>query len=164
MVLQHDRNVEPPAGNGGRSNICNSQPSSHQRTFVITPHHNTNDAQNKKRRKEQFQTFGDSITTKEDGIIRIVSQNINCFGVSTHHNHKQEITKTWLIENSVDIVGWQETGIAFHMFPKNKRLHERMKDPRWSKQRLSAYNNKHECVSCLQYGGTAVIEVNEAAN
>ena len=164
MVLQHDRKVESPAGNRGRSNICNSHQSSQHRTFVITPHSNTNETTNNKRRKEQSQTFGDSFTTKEEGIIRIVSQNVNCFGVSTHHNHKQEITKTWLIENSIDVVGWQETGIASHMFPRNKRLHERMKDPRWSKQRLSAYNNKHERVSRLQYGGTAVMAVNEAAH
>ena len=39
-----------------------------------------------------------------------------------------------------------------------------MKDPRWRKQRISAYNNKHERVSRLQYGGTAVIAVNEAAH
>ncbi len=94
MVLQHDRKVESPAGNRGRSHICNSNQSSQHRTFVITPHSNANETTNNKRRKDQSQTFGDSFTTKEEGIIRIVSQNVNCFGVSTHHNHKQEITKT----------------------------------------------------------------------
>ena len=50
------------------------------------------------------------------------------------------------------------------MLPKSKRLPERMKYPQWSKQRTSSYNNTHERVSGFQYGGTAVMAVDEAAH
>ena len=89
-------------------------------------------------------TNATTLNVKEDGTIWTISQNINCVGVSNHNNSKQEQTKSWLIENSVNIIGWQDTGVAFHMLPKSKRLPERMKDPQWNKQRTSSYNNTHE--------------------
>jgi len=52
-----------------------------------------------------------------------VSQNINCLGVSTiNKKSQQEKAINWLIQHEVDIIGWQESGIAFHLLPHSKRL------------------------------------------
>ena len=144
----------------------NTNPPQHKHSVTITPYENkvNHMSSRDRRRKHGSRTFGDSLLEKEDSTIRIVSQNINCIGVSTHNNPKQEQIKSWLIENAVDIIGWQETGVSFHMVSKNRRLPERMKDPRWTKQRTSSYNNTHERVSRFQYGGTAVMTVDEAAH
>jgi len=82
---------------------------------------------------------------------------VNCIGVSNEINHKQEHAKDWIFQHSVDIIGWQETGVAFHTLPMRKRLAHRMKDIRWDKMRISSANNKHENVATFQYGGTSVI-------
>ena len=108
--------------------------------------------------------FGDHLVEKEDSVIRIVSQNVNCIGVSHEINHKQENAKNWMIQHSVDIVGWQETGVAFHTLPRHKRLAHRMKDIRWNKMRISSSNNKNENIETFQYGGTAVMAFDQAAH
>ena len=115
-------------------------------------------------KKEKFETFGDEMLDKEDEIIRIVSQNINCIGVYSIANHKQDKIKDWLLNNQVDIVGWQETGVAFHMLPKHERLVERMRDSRWKKMKISSANNKHENISRFQYGGNAILAFDETAS
>ena len=109
-------------------------------------------------------TFGDHLTEKDDGSIRIVSQNVNCIGINQYCNQKEERAKNWLIQNNVDITGWQETGVAFHMLPRSKRLANRMQDIRWNKIRVSSSNNKHESNSTFQYGGTSVMAFDEAAH
>ena len=50
--------------------------------------------------------FGDDITEKEDGICRIVSQNVGCLGISSFSNNKMRTAKEWLIRHQVDICGW----------------------------------------------------------
>ena len=140
-----------------------SQPQS----FIIRPFvNNLSDLnrQQKKNTKLKSKVFGDHLVEKESGIIRIVSQNVNCIGVSNEINHKQEHAKDWIYEHSVDVMGWQETGVAFHSLPIRKRLAHRMKDIRWDKMRISSANNKHENVETFQYGGTAVLAFNTAAH
>jgi len=110
------------------------------------------------------ETFGDHLTEKDEGSIRIVGQNVNCIGTNQHCNQKEERAKNWLIQNNVDITGWQETEVAFHMLPRSKRLSNRMQDIRWNKIRVSSTNNKHESSSTFQYGGTSVMAFDEAAH
>jgi len=110
------------------------------------------------------QVFGDHIIQKEEGIVRIASQNVNCIGIAPEINPKQDHAKNWILQNEVDILGWQETGVAFHLLPRRKRLSERMRDIRWNKFRISASNNKHENAEVFQYGGTAVMAFDEAAH
>ena len=65
----------------------------------------------------------------------------------------------------MDIVEWQDTGVAFHLLPKLKRLSHRMRDIRWNKMRISPSNNRHEANEFFQYGGTgAVMSFDESAH
>jgi len=121
--------------------------------------------QAKKHKRSKNKIFGDHLVVeKENNLIRIVSQNVNCIGVSHEINHKQENAKDWIYEHSVDIIGWQETGVAFHSLPIRKRLAHRMKDIRWDKMQISSTNNKHERIETFQYGGTAVMAFNAAVH
>ena len=133
-------------------------------TFLIEPYINPSNTPKQKKRKLQHRTFGDHLTFKSKDTVRIVSQNVNCIGISTQNNYKIEEAKNWMLQNEVDIVGWQETGIAFHTLPKYEKLPERIKDIRWKKVRISSSNNKHETLQKFQYGGTAVISFDEVAH
>ena len=151
-----------------KSLITNSHDQNRQ-TFAIIPFETSTkniSSKIKTNKKSNLlaKTFGDYLTEKEEGNIRIVSQNINCLGINKHNNQKEERAKNWLIQNNVDIFGWQETGIAFHLLPKSKRLFSRLQDIRWNKIRVSSSNNKHEKNGIFQYGGTAVTAVDEAAH
>ena len=143
---------------------------SHQReTYLIKPYEEPLNAtktsiKSNRRKNLNAKTFGDHLVEKEEGIIRIASQNINCIGCNQDNNEKEERAKNWLIQNSVDIVGWQETGVAFHLLPKYKRLSHRMRDIRWNKMRISSSNNRHEANETFQYGGTAVMSFDESAH
>ena len=137
--------------------------------YNVTPYKNpsfknTSSKPSPNKNHSKYKTFGDHLGEKDSDDIRIVSQNINCLGVSTFNNPKQERALNWIIRHEVDIIGWQEIGIAFHMLPHSKRLAERLKDPRWTKQRISSTNNKHEKVDSFQYGGTATATFDEAAH
>ena len=151
-----------------RTHLHHSSPT-HPTIHSITPYHPSrpnvitrNDANKEKRSRHK--TFGDHLGEKDIGHIRIVSQNINCLGVVPYNNPKQDRAINWLIQHEVDIIGWQEVGIAFHMLPHSQRLSERLQDPRWTKHRVSSTNNKHEKVERFQYGGTAVATFDLAAH
>lgn len=104
--------------------------------------------------------FGDDITEKEDGICRIVSQNVGCLGISSFSNNKMRTAKEWLIRHQVDICGWQEIGFANHLLPRHERMAERMRDSRWKSVRTSTSSNTHEDVDRFQWGGTSTIAFN----
>ena len=106
---------------------------------------------------------GDSLCKKDDNCIRLVSQNIGCLGIHSFGNGKQSKAIQWLIQNQVDIVAWQEIGIAFHMQQRCDRMRERMRDPRWQKVRVVSANNKHESIDNKQFGGTSVMAVDSVA-
>ena len=110
------------------------------------------------------ETFGNSITTKNHDVIRLIGQNIGYLGVRTFANQKQEQGKEWLVDHQIDICCWQEIGLSMHMMKHHEKINERMRDYRWTKQRISATNNKHESIDKLQFGGTIVMAVNEAAS
>ena len=102
---------------------------------------------------------------KDDGIIRMVSQNIGCLGIDTLTNSKQDTAIEWLIRNEVDVFAWQEIGIAFHKVPGYERLSERIRDRRWNKVRLTYSNNIHDdSPEQFQWGGTSMMCFNEAAS
>jgi len=163
---KHDRqrNYLEAATNSTTSNLNESK--SQRRIFHVQPYENPESLKEKRPNKkiQMRQVFGDHIIQKEEGVIRIASQNVNCIGIAAEVNPKQDYAKNWIIQNEVDIVGWQETGVAFHLLPRRKRLSERMRDIRWNKFRISASNNKHENVEISQYGGTAVMAFDEAAH
>lgn len=110
------------------------------------------------------ETYGNSITSKHHVVLRLVGQNIGCLGVRTFANQTQEQGKEWLLDNHVDICCWQELDLSLHMLKHHEKLNERMRDSRWSKIRLSSSNNKHESIEKLQFVGTMVMAVNEAAS
>jgi len=179
VTISQDREITSPEGyQGERStntvNTCssekyhahskNNKKSRSYRVEIVQESRKKKRKQKKKKNKQHFRTFGDHLVDKEDHLCRIVSQNVDCIGVVSKDNYKQEKAKDWLIQHEVDVVGWQETGIAFHRLPKQDRLAERMRDPRWAKTRISSCNNKHENVDNFQYGGTSVMAFNEVAH
>ena len=60
-------------------------------------------------------TFGEKMCMKAPHEYRIVSNNIGCIGIESIANSKQNSLKDWLARNEVDIVNWQEIGLAQHM-------------------------------------------------
>ena len=105
----------------------------------------------------------DHMSRKDDNCVRLISQNIGCLGVHSFTNGKQAKGIQWLIQNKVDIAAWQELGVSFHMQQKCDRLQERIRDPRWSKVRISAANNKHEFIDLKQFGGTSIMTFSSIA-
>lgn len=104
--------------------------------------------------------FGDALIPKEDGICRIVSQNVGCLGVSMFGNNKLRTAKEWLLTNQVDICGWQEIGFANHLLPRHERMSERLSDRRWKAVRTSTSTNTFDDVDKFQWGGTATVAFN----
>ena len=167
-ILLHNMQTLPSQYYAIRDNLSNQLEArlTPKKSFQIIPYKptRTSDQSNCLKSDNKYRTFGDHFGEKESNHIRIVSQNINCLGVKPKNNPKQERLLNWLIQNEIDIIGWQELGIAFHMLPSNQRLYERIKDPRWAKVRISSSNNRHETIERFQYGGTAVATFDEAAH
>ena len=66
-----------------------------------------------------------------------------------------------MISNQVDIMCWQETGVAWHMMQRQDRIHERLRDPRWKKEKVVASHNRYESIERKQFGGTCVTPFDE---
>ena len=164
MPPTHDRTLDAPGEQGDRSTNsqnCQEKLQRQANTKSVLEYivNNNNISKN-----DQFKTFGNNMKRKEEGMVRIVSQNIGCLGVNTLTNSKQDTAIQWLINNEVDICAWQEIGIAFHKVPGYERLSERIRDRRWNKVRLTYANNIHDSASeHFQWGGTAILSFNEAA-
>lgn len=109
-------------------------------------------------------TFGEKMCTKEPHVYRFVSNNIGCLGVDSFGNTKQNCLKDWLVRHEVDLVAWQEIGLAQHMIQKHERLSERLRDHRRKQIRVASSNNRHESIEKFQWGGTAVIAYDTLAN
>ena len=118
--------------------------------------HISNQLEEKAISRRKTQLYGDTLGPKDDGTCRIVSYNINCIGVDTFTNSKHNTVKDWLFQNSIDICGWQEVGVAQHMLQRHEKLAERMRDMRRKNIRMCTANNKNETIDRFQYGGTAV--------
>ena len=114
--------------------------------------------------EDKLSTFGNGMAPKEDGVIRVASQNVGCLGIHAKANHKQDKLIEWLIKNQIDILGIQEVGVAFHMAPGHEKFHERIRDRRLNKIRTVQANNVNEKIGQFQWGGTAMIATNESAN
>ena len=166
LISQRILNTHETLNNISSTSHKSIMTSLNPRTYSVLPHQNILPDPNKNRRKNRRENkvFGDHLVEKENNCIRIVSQNVNCLGISNTITHKQDNAKDWLIQHEVDVVGWQEIGVAFHMLPRKNRLANRLKDIRWKKIRISSSNNKHESIDAFQYGGTAVISFDEAAH
>ena len=108
-------------------------------------------------------TFGERMCPLEEGIVRVASINVNCLGVFSQSNAKQDLLKEWIHENEISILGIQEMGIAMHMVPSYDKMIERMRDLRWTKHCVSSASNIHESITKAQYGGTAACTFNEIA-
>lgn len=52
---------------------------------------------------------------KKDEIIRIAYQNIGCLDIQSKTNVKQDVAIKWITNNNIDVVDWQEIGVAFYM-------------------------------------------------
>lgn len=102
--------------------------------------------------------------SKDQNECRIVCDNIGCLGLPSIGNVKQNNLKDWLVRNEVDIVGWQEIGLAQHMLPKHERLAERIRDYRRRQIRVASSNNCYESIERFQWGGTSAIAFDALAN
>ena len=149
-----------------------SQPHSNASHISNNTHTNTNTESiqqsistfTRHRHAYQTQVYGEHMPLKDQNEYRIVCNNIGCLGLPTVGNVKQNNLKDWLIQNEVDIVGWQEIGLSQHMLPKHERLAERMRDYRRRQIRVASSNNRHESIERFQWGGTSVIAFDTLAN
>ena len=120
----------------------NSQTTIHQYTMASNPW--------------KTKLFGEKMKPKASHICRIVSQNINCMGLTSSYGYKATQLKNWLYRNNADICGMQEIGLAQQLLPRHDQLVEGMRDFRRDNIGMSSANNKHENIEKMQYGGTAV--------
>ena len=157
------------------SRLYFARPPQRNPTLVITPTTQATASDNvvsqstiaqyvRQRKKVTSITFGENLQTKADTTYRIISNNIGCIGLDSHINPKQASLKDCLVQDEIDLAGWQEIGLAQHMLPKHDRLSERMRDYRRKQIRISSSNNKHESIERFQWGGTAFLAYDSLAN
>ena len=115
-------------------------------------------------KRKDLTVYGEDLMHKHEDMCRIVSHNINCVGLEIVGNYKFTRAKEWLYNAQVDICGWQEVGLAQHLFQRHERLAERMRDSRRSHLRISSANNHHESMEKFQYGGTAIFAFDDLAH
>ena len=94
----------------GVARMKNVKRTSHKNSLrtVVKPYKNNLSESNNQARTFQRgknSDFGDHLVEKDPDTIRIVSQNVNCIGISNELNQKQEHAKDWIFQHSVDIIG-----------------------------------------------------------
>ena len=154
VLPTHDRKMDAPGEHWDRSRItqnCQEQSQSQANRKSVLEYITSN---NNTSKQDLFKTFGNSMQLKDDGMVRIVSQNSGCLGVNSLTNSKQDTAIEWLIHNEIDVYAWQEIRIAFYKAPGYERLSERIRDRRWNKVRLTYSNNIHDdACDQFQWGG-----------
>ena len=69
---------------------------------------------------------GDHCEGKNEGCIRIVSQNINSLGLVAG-NMKEKNLNEFLMEKSVDVMGIQELNIQWNKVPHKDKIWDRFR-------------------------------------
>lgn len=97
--------------------------------------------------------WGDCLTNKSDGCIRVVSKNIQGLGV-TAGNSKEDELKSCIVNKSIDLIGIQEPNVNWYKCKNRDRFSERIIGPEWKFVRYSVAFNKHDNKSKQQFGGS----------
>ena len=106
--------------------------------------------------------YGDECGAKEDGNIRIMSNNINGLGVN--NGIKLDKLKAFIDDNDIDILGCQEVNVCWHQCKFRERLHQRLRGWRECCTASVAYNTTERNITKTMYGGVAMITVGALAH
>ena len=88
----------------------------------------------------RLEHWGDKLSAKKDGFIRIASRNIGGLGIHAH-NTKEEHLKEWIVNSDIDCIGLQEININVKHCQYRDRISERMKCAAWKFFKVSTGYN-----------------------
>ena len=101
--------------------------------------------------------YGDECGNKEEGCIRIMTNNIN--GLSVKSQLKLSKLKSFIDDFDIDIIGCQEINVYWNNCKFKDRLHQKLRGWRESCTCSVAYNTTEKGSDIAQRGGTALITV-----
>lgn len=103
------------------------------------------------------EAWGDPISIKRDGYIRIASRNIGGIGIHAH-NTKEEYLKEWIVNSNIDCIGLQELNVNLKQCNYRDRMSERMKCAAWEFYKIATSYNKHHVGKQKHlFGGTMIM-------
>jgi exonuclease III len=106
--------------------------------------------------------WGDRIRSKKSNAVRIVFGNVNSLGQSKSSSKMVQLEHC-IRKFDIDFMCMAETGVHWKFLPAEDRLWERVKN--WASNRRIAfsYNSNDTLAQRCQYGGTAILGVNDIA-
>ena len=120
-----------------------------------------NPGQNHRGREKLY--WGKKIRPKRSHMVRLCFSNINNIG-QTALSHKSLDIQDFVTRREVDVFGMTELGVNWKTIPMEDNLWERTSQ--WfNKRRISCGYNTHDTSGRRsQYGGTALLAVNDIVN
>jgi len=110
-----------------------------------------------------YDTFGDTITKKEDNILRIGFLNVGGLK-DKNSNYNDDLLRTWLTCYEFNIFGLGETNLDWRLIQEQDKLYHRTKE--WWESSHVSYS--HNCSGPprlkQQWGGTALLCCNKAVH
>ena len=109
--------------------------------------------------------WGDSIEDVNYDNLRVVSKNVGGIRLLVHY-HKELHLKDWIKQNSVDLIGIQETNINWSLCSERERPLQRFRSLNWELFKGSTSHNKHDRRRSkkFQFGGTMSLAFENTAN
>ena len=108
-------------------------------------------------------TYGTELRTRRPGFIRILSQNIDGMGFSSHSDKLNRLKET-CDKYGIDVIGLQELNTNWEKVRPAQILNARVK--RWKEdvRTVTAHNTTDPRLPRHQYGGTALIAMDKLAH
>ena len=95
--------------------------------------------------------------------MRIVSKQIGGIGLMADNSKEREL-KTWMVEKEVDCIGLQETNVYWGKCRDKAQFRESMRHNKWNFVRTATSYNRQEFTAKNQFGGTAMVAVNDVTS
>jgi hypothetical protein len=108
------------------------------------------------------EVWGDKLTNKREGICRIGLLNPSGFTLMGG-SAKDDQIKALLQQMEVDVMCFPEVNVCWHKLTPRNRLEERTLGWFETMHRSVAYNYRDREAKRHQYGGTAILSINNAA-
>ena len=126
-----------------------------------TPRIREEDRQDVVVREEEI--YGDSLTTKQADVIRLVFMNINSIP-ALNDNPKNAMLYQSIVESEANIVGLSETNRNWYKVDSNHKWHDRIKSWFETSHTSMVHNVKDVESENYQPGGNLLLSINKAAH
>jgi len=103
-----------------------------------------------------------SIPLKPTAVLRFLFQNVNGLNPDLN-NPKLDSVHEFVVGSNADVFCMSETNVAWHWLPSTQRLHARTSEWFEARHLSVAWNLQEDPVSPSQYGGTAILSLNQMA-